>query len=370
MPPDFAAWYAALGLSPGASDDEIVRAKRAHNEFYHADRLAHMSATAAGIEAEKVKAANAAAQGLLDPSLRARRDAWVAAAGGRADPGPAPSSPDRASPPQPASEAAGPVAARAPARRANWLPRRLRGCLILILTAAVGAILATYAFDAEPRGASQAPVPVVLESLPTRTRTPAPAAPRRKPVPAAPRPTTPVPALRPVIDSIIRLQGDGGWSAPVTTGGAAFRAAVFPEGPRANYRLRVDHRDVQVLLDQPVVRWDGPAATWEFATLTGTAARLRLSRWPADAPAGTIVHSNLVVAGADGEWSGRVWLGGFRLTWEPDRNATYEARDDRGRTFRLPPTLRSIVADPLPQWLQFRVLDALPLTLAVRYAVP
>jgi len=361
LPPDFAAWYAALGLSPGASDDEIVRAKRAHNELYHADRLAHLSATAAAIAEEKVKAANAAAQGLLDPSLRVRRDAWVAAAGGRADPGPASSSPDRTSPPQPTAPVEGPVAARAPARGTNWLPRRLRGCLVLIFTAAVGAMLATYAFDAEPRSASQAPVPVVPEAPPARARTPAP---------VARRPSIPGPVLRPVIDSIIRLQEEGGWSAPVTTGGTGFRAAVFPEGPYANYRLRVDHRDVQVLLDQPVVRWNGPAATWEFATLTGTAARLRLSRWPADAPAGTIVHSNLVVAGADGEWSGRVWLGGFRLTWEPDRNATYEARDDRGRTFRLPPTLRSIVADPLPEWLQFRVLDGLPLMLAVRYAVP
>ncbi|HEX9165190.1 MAG TPA: hypothetical protein VF862_04730 [Gemmatimonadales bacterium] len=369
MPPDFAAWYAALGLAPGASDEEIARAKRAYNELYHADRLAHMSATARAIAEEKVKAANEAARALLDPALRDRRDAWVADGGRPAESGQGPAPPDRGSPARAAGTPA-PAARPAPARRAHRLPRRFRGCLVLVLAAAVGAMLATYAFDAEPGGAGQASVPVVPESLPARNRAAPPPAPRRDPVPAAPRPSIPGPSLRPVIDSIIRVQGDGRWSAPVTTGGAAFRAAVFPEGPRANYRLRVDGREVQVLLDRPAIRWDRPEGTWEFATLTGTAARLRFSRWPASAPAGTVVHSNLVVAGADGEWSGRVWLGGLRLTWEPDRSVTYEARDDRGRTYRLPPNLRSIVADPLPEWLQFRAVDGLPLTLAVRYAVP
>ena len=87
MPADFAAWYAALGLSPGASDEDIARAKRAYNELYHADRLAHMSGTARAIAEDRVKAANGAAQALLDPALRARRDAWVAGSRAR-DPEP------------------------------------------------------------------------------------------------------------------------------------------------------------------------------------------------------------------------------------------------------------------------------------------
>jgi curved DNA-binding protein CbpA len=74
---DFSVHYEALGLEPGASDQEIARAKRAYNELYHSDRLAHMSGAAQAIAAEKVRAANESARVLLDPSRRAARDQWV-----------------------------------------------------------------------------------------------------------------------------------------------------------------------------------------------------------------------------------------------------------------------------------------------------
>lgn len=370
MPADFAAWYAALGLSPVASDDDIARAKRAYNELYHADRLAHMSAAARAIAEERVKAANGAAQGLLDPALRARRDAWVAAAPRVADSGPGPAhatadGESRGQASAPAAEPPAPGRKAAPGRGDR--PRPVRSAIRVAFVAVVGTLLGIYAYvGVMPWGGRRGAAPAARESLPVETKKPAPGVSR----PRTPARAAPPPALPLVVDSVIRLQGDGRWSAPVRTGGAAFRVAVFPEGPRANYRLRVDHRDVQAFLGQPVVHWDGAAATWEFATLTGTAARLRLSRWPADAPAGTVVHSDLVVAGAEGEWSARIWLGPLRLRWDPDRSATYEARDDRGRTFRLLPAIRSIVADPAPQWLQFRALDSLPLRLTLRYAVP
>ena len=168
----------------------------------------------------------------------------------------------------------------------------------------VGALLGTYAYVAvEPWGGRPGGVPVARESLPAETGRPAPGVSR----PRTPARTAPPRALSLVVDSVIRLAGDGRWSAPVRTGDAAFRLAVFPEGPRANVRLRVDHRDVRVLHDQPAVRWDGPAATWEFATLTGTAARLRLSRWPADAPrepSSTRTWSSLVLRGTGASASG------------------------------------------------------------------
>jgi hypothetical protein len=342
-------------------DEEIVRAKRAYNELYHADRLAHMSATARAIAEEKVKAANEAAQALLAPALRSRRDAWVASAARAADPGEAQPPPDREWSPAAAAEPSGPTSRPAPARGATRLPRRFLGGLVLAFAAAVGAMVVVFAFDAEPRGGGQDPVPAVPESSPARADDPAPAASRP---PAAGR------ALGPVIDSVARLQADGRWSAPVTVGGAKFGAAVFPEGPGANFRVRVDRRDVQARFDQPAIHSNGSATTWEFATLTGTAARLWFSRWPADAPSGTVIHSTRVTAGAGGEWSARVWPPRFRLTWEPDRSVAYEARDNLGRTYRLLPTIRSIVAEPAPEWLEFRVLDSLRLTLAVRYAVP
>jgi len=74
---DYKRYFDALGLRPGASEAEIAKAKRAYNELYHSDRLAHMSEKARVIAAERIKDVNEAAQALLDPATRPFREAWV-----------------------------------------------------------------------------------------------------------------------------------------------------------------------------------------------------------------------------------------------------------------------------------------------------
>lgn len=352
MPADFAAWYAALGLAPGAPDDEIRRAKRAYNELYHADRLAHMSETARAIAEEKVKAANEAAQALLDPRRRAERDRWAAsvapgAGGPPPPPGPTPPEAD-APPPSPWHARTAPAARRT-------LPIPLVGL-------GAGLTLGVVAFALLGRRAPPTP-----QAPPRDTVASAPVPALARDSTPAPRPA-PSPAVRSVTDSVVALAADGRWTPSIRVGGREWRVSVIPEG-QVNYRVRRDGGPTEARFGAPTRLAGDATRALEFASMTGEPARLRFSRWRAGAPRRTLVHT-LRVTAPGGEWGGRVWFGDLDVHWEPDRRAAYQARDDQGRVINIPEGVRALSLPRTPEWLEFRSTDGQPISLLVRYSSP
>jgi hypothetical protein len=361
---DFEAYYAALELEPGASDQAITRAKRACNELYHSDRLAHMSDQARAIAAEKVRAANAAAQALLDPTNRAARDLWVREARHGRDarrPGDAGG---------PASRKTEPAGARTSYRRPS--PTRavfqsgMRGGRVILIGLAAGGVLGILGVVAR-EGLER------RKALGHAAETPETSIARTSPPPVGERTGVgPAPgAARVVVDSVISVPGDGRWTRAVAVGGASFGASFVPESEAALYRVRTDGIREYVLLGEPSFRQiAGPVRSYEFSSLTGGPVRLRFSRWRMDAPPGKPVHVLAVSAPPDGSWSARVFLGKLGVRLDPDRPVAYEARDDRGRVTHMVPSVRSVFFEVYPKWIQFRSIDSLPLTLTVRYTTP
>lgn len=354
---DFGAYYAALGLDPGATDEEIVRAKRAYNELYHSDRLAHMSDRARAIASEKVRAANEAAQALLDPANRESRARWR-----RTDRS---NSESEGTPPQGGPETGpGPEAGSgrgwSPPSRASAEPVRRNSSTRLVLVGlAAGAVLGGIAVV----GRTDESVVPAAEPMPAP-----PLPPPADPVVRRPQPGRAALSAAPVADSIVELPGDGRWTQAVATGGPGFRVSFIPESETTLYRVRVDGAREKVLLGEPGFRQPAePAQRYEFSSLTGQVARLRFSRWRVGERRGRPVHSLEVALDPNGGWSRKVYFGELDVRWEPDRQAHYEAQDDRGRTIRILPEVSSVHYEVPPQWLRFRSVDSLPLTLAVRY---
>jgi hypothetical protein len=348
---DFATHYEALGLEPGASDKEIAQAKRAFNELYHSDRLGHMSRAAQSIGAEKVRAANEAARVLLDPSRRSAREQWIAE--WRAGNSP---SPPLVTQPPPTDSVQYPANSVVPKRK-RVSPVARAG----LASIAVGALIGAGAFlmqdGRRAGGAVTAPRTTTDTLVPAR---------------AAPEPTAPSrPALRSVVDSMITLRGDGGWTTRVNTGGGAWQASFLPESDNVMYRVRTNGTREYVLNSEPGFRRIGEEVqSYEFASLTGQAVRIRYTRWPRNAPRGTVVHTRTIALSSTGDWSQRVWLGPLGFRWEVNRPVPYEVRDDEGRISRVPPSVQSVAFGRAPVWIRFRSIDSLPLSLTFTYTVP
>jgi len=353
---DFAAHYEALGLEPGASDPDIARAKRAYNELYHSDRLAHMSGAAQAIAAEKVRAANQAARILLDPSARAARDQWVREQRTTVrSAGPHPVSPAVSPDPGPADVA--PPQARTGRR---W------GGRLLVGSVAVGGLLGAGVFLLRDSVVPRREVPVPTPRADSAARSVSPPSGPERPVP-----TRPPAALRPVVDSAITVPADGGWTPPIAVGGPTWRASFIPDPDNVMYRVRTNGDREYVLNSEPGFRRiDEAVRRYEFSSLTGRSFQIRYTRWLRSTPAGTTLHTRTMELPADGSWSQRVWLGPLGFRWDVDRAVAYQVRDDEGRIIRVPATVRSVVFGKTPTWIRFRSTDSLPLTLTFRYTVP
>jgi len=448
---DYQKYFDALGLLPGASEAEIAKAKRAYNELYHSDRLAHMSEKARAIAGERIKEVNEAAQALLDPATRSTREAWVrahlGAYGSRPRPVIEPSlidlgmiTPGRRvetsihvgltgsragqqpriswEPPvewiqvetmaaanqsnpsttvivvvQGPSDWHGPGRAQVhftievdgvrghvdlladfvPAnshgtiRHIRWLGDLLgratlvRGALLLALFLVSMGLLASVFLKGE---ATNRTPPLAARDL-------GPPEVEARAIPATPTREVTQPKARAVVDSAIVVAADGRWTQPVAVGGAAFRASFFAESDSVVYRVRTNGVNEFVVL--PGIagkRFEGPVRTFAFSSLAGRSFVLKFSRWRDDAPRGEVVHVSTIVAAATASWSSRIWPGRLGVRWEPDRQVAYEVRDARGRLFHMRPGVKAVIVDPIPEWLQFRSIDSLPLVIRVTYLKP
>lgn len=349
---DFATHYEALGLEPGASDQEIARAKRAFNELYHSDRLGHMSSAAQLIGAEKVRAANEAARLLLDPSLRSVRERWIVEWRARGSSTP----PRKDQPPAADRESRPPVEVSvAPKRGISPMARAALASIVVGVLVGAGAFLMQ---DGRRGGAAVTPAPAAADTTVPIRAAPETAAPSR-------------PRLRSVVDSTITIRGDGGWTTRVATGGSAWRASFVPESDNVMYRVRTNGTREYVLNSEPGFRRISEAVeSYEFASLTGQPVRVRYTRWPRSAPRGTVVHTRTLELSSAGEWSQRVWLGPLGFRWDVNRPVAYEVRDDEGRISRVPPSVQSVAFGRTPVWIRFRSVDSLPLSLTFAYTVP
>jgi hypothetical protein len=358
---DFKGYYAALDLRPGATDQEIARAKRAFNELYHSDRLAHMSEQARAIAADKVRAANEAAQALLDPANRAARDAWISDSRHTEEA----SRPrdkrndqaDAAPPPDP-GWAGQPRAGAATGQRGRTSSWRLTviGLSLGGLLGATGMVI-RVGLERKEVGDIATVTPAAGDTVQSAS---APEHLERRPSPPSLATT--------VIDSVLVLPGDGRWTQPVAGGGSSFRVTFVPESEAAYYRVRTDGQREYVLLDEPgFQKITEPAESYRFSSMTGHPVRLRFSRWRVDATPGKAIHQMAIQVPPDGSWSRRVYLGDMSVRWDADRTVGYEGRDDRWRIMHFLPSVSSVFFERYPQWIQFRSTDSLPLTLTVRY---